>query len=258
MSLSISWGLAFLVVSPEVLHSQAIPYFDGILMFPAMLLGPSLTGVMLTRVVDGKAGLANLRSRMRRVRVGTKWYAAALFIPPILILAVLFALTSLVSSVFAPHILVYGIAFGVLAGYLEEIGWTVYAFPKMRLRFGALESGVLLGVIWGLWHAPVVDFLGAAYPHGAYWVPFYLSFIVVVMALRVIIVWIYSSTQSVLLAQVTHASSTGSLAFFGPLGVSPAQEAAWYVAYALALWIVVALIVSRDGRQLSRQHLGPS
>lgn len=59
---------------------------------------------------------------------------------------------------------------------------------------------VWLGVVWGLWHAPVVDYLGAAAPHGVYWVPFFLTFVAMVMAVRVLIGWIYSNTGSILLA----------------------------------------------------------
>jgi membrane protease YdiL (CAAX protease family) len=240
------------VVLPKILRDQPIPYFDGILMFPAMLIGPSVTGTVLTRVVDGKVGVQALVSRMRKTRASGKWYLAALFIFPILILSVLLILSWFVSSDYAPHILVYGIAFGILSGYLEEIGWTGYAFPKMNLKYGALQSALFLGAIWGLWHAPVVDFLGAAYPHGAYWLPFYLSFIALVMAVRVIIVWIYTNTGSVLLAQISHASSTSFLAFLGPLSVLPVQEASWYAVYAATLWMVVALIVFRYGKRLVR------
>ncbi len=246
-----SWSLAFLVVFPEIIHGRAISYFGGIFMFPAMLLGPSIIGIILTAILDGRAGLNDLVARMRRWRVGSRWYAA-LLIPPTLILVTLTALSSFVSPVFTPNVFVYGVAFGILAGYLEEIGWTGYAFPKMSLRNSPLTSAMFLGAIWGLWHAPVVDFLGAAYPHGAYWLPFYLSFIALVMAMRVLIVWIYSNTKSTFLAQGMHASSTGFLAVLAPALVSPAQEASWYALYALALWVLVALIVSRCGRRLVR------
>jgi len=43
-----------------------------------------------------------------------------------------------------------------------------FSFPKMQLKQSALSASLLLGVLWGLWHAPVVDYLGAAVPYGVY------------------------------------------------------------------------------------------
>ena len=66
----------------------------------------------------------------------------------------------LVSPVFAPNLFLLGIVFGLFPGFFEEVGWTGFAYPKMRVKLGALGAGLLLGVMWGLWHAPVVDYLG--------------------------------------------------------------------------------------------------
>src|SRR2546425_6926870 len=80
----VSWTLAFSVVSPELFQGRPISQFDGILMFPAMLVGPAVTGIVLTRIVDGEIGLTGLFSQMRKWRVGK--YALGLLVPPILIL----------------------------------------------------------------------------------------------------------------------------------------------------------------------------
>ncbi|MBO0888698.1 CPBP family intramembrane metalloprotease [Candidatus Bathyarchaeota archaeon] len=250
---TISWTLAFLVVSPEILRGQPIPYSHGVIMFPAMLAGPSIGGLLLTRIVDGKTGLKELFARMRNWRVG-RW-VLPLLVPPALILLTLLTLTLIVSPEFMPHIFVFGFGFGLMAGYVEEIGWTGYAIRKLGARYGMLGSALVLGMFWGLWHAPVVDFLGAAYPHGAFWLPFYLSFIAIVMAVRVLIVTLYSNTESVLIAQVMHASSTGFLATLAPSPLLPAQEAGWYAAYAGLLWIVVSLVASRYGKQMTGRGL---
>ena len=74
------------------------------------------------------------------------------------------------------------------------------------------------------------------------------------MAMRVLICWIYSNTGSVLLAQLVHASSTGALATFSPVGVTAQQEVLWYALYAVALWAVVLAVLMRFGPTLT--HLG--
>jgi hypothetical protein len=69
-------------------------------------------------------------------------------------------------------------------------------------------------------------------------------------AMRVLIGWIYQNTQSLLLAQLMHISSTGALVIFGPFQVTPAQETAWYFTYGVALWIIVAALLARVCRTL--------
>ena len=257
MAFIISWLGTFLMVAPEIVRGEAIPHLAGLLMFPVLLIGPSLTGLTLTGIADGRSGLRDLFSRMGRWHVDVRWYAA-LLIPPVLILAVLLTLRSLVSPVFTPHLFPLGILFGLVPGFFEEIGWMGYAFPKMRLTRSALSASLLLGVLWGLWHTPVVDYLGAASPHGMSWLPFFLAFVAAVMAMRVLIVWIYSHTSSVLLAQLMHASFTGSLVMFGPSSISPGQEALWYAVYAATLWIAAVLVITRYGKHLARpQHIQP-
>jgi hypothetical protein len=60
--------------------------------------------------------------------------------------------------------------------------------------------------------------------------------------MRVLVAWIYANTKSVVLAQLMHASSTGSLVVLSPPGVTAQQETLWYAVYAIALWLVVALV----------------
>jgi uncharacterized protein len=245
----VSWLGAFAVAAPHLLRGEAIPKFAGLMMFPVMLLGPSAVGILLTWAVDGASGLRDLFSRMRRVRVPARWYAA-LLIPPVLVLTVLLCMKTFVSPVFAPNRFFIGIAFGFVAGFFEEIGWMGYAFPKMRRTNNVFAPAILLGLLWGTWHIPVVDYLGTSTPHGSYWFPFFLVFTVAMTAIRVLIAWVYSHTNSVLLAQLLHASSTGSLVIFSPPGVTAAQETLWYAIYAAVLWLVVA-IVSLSNRRLA-------
>jgi membrane protease YdiL (CAAX protease family) len=235
------------VAAPHLLRGQSLPKLTGILMFPAMLVGPSVSGILLTRLFDGSAGLRDLFSRMRRFRFPVRWYAA-LLIPPVFVLAILLLLKTFVSPVYSPNRFWLGLAFGIPAGFFEEIGWTGFAFPKMSLKLSPLRAAILLGLLWGLWHVPVINFLGTAVPHGAYWLHFFLAFTAAMTAMRVLISWLYAHTKSIPLTQLMHACSTGSLVVFSPPAANAAQEAFWYATYAAALWfLVAALALSQPG-----------
>ena len=254
MTYGVSWAAALSVALPWLRRGEPLPALAGILMFPAMLLGPSLTGILLTHVLDGRAGLRALGRRLVRWRLGP-WFAA-LLIPPALVYGILECLQHLVSPAFAPNLFLIGVLFGVPAGYLEEIGWTGFVFDKLREGRSALGAAVALGLLWSTWHLPVVDFLGAAYPHGSYWLPFFLAFGAAMTAVRVLISWVYVNTGSVLSAQLLHMASTGALVVFSAPRVDPRQEAAWYGLYALALWVVVAVVVGTHGSDLERPRPG--
>ncbi|HEX6483100.1 MAG TPA: CPBP family intramembrane glutamic endopeptidase [Ktedonobacteraceae bacterium] len=251
----LSYGGFVVLVGPKLLRGQPMQPTDAFILFPMIVVGVCLAGIALTGITGGARGLRDLFSRIGRWRVGTRWYAVALLTAPVLILVVLLIFRSLISPVFAPNLLLLGIPFGLLPGLFEEVGWTGYAFPRMWVKRSPLSASLFLGVLWGLWHAPVVDYLGAATPHGVYWAPFFLAFIAILTAMRVLIAWVYSNTNSVLLAQLMHASSTGFLIILSPSHVSPGQETLWYAVYATVLWLVVALIVMRYGTNLVRRPM---
>ena len=230
----ISWG------------SGAAFRIPALALFPILILSVAVMGILLTRSIDGTDGLRRLWTRQKVWRLG-RWYGFVL-LPPGLILTTLLTLRAVAGPAFTPNVFLAGFAFGIPAGLLEEIGWTGYAFPRLAAQMPWGRASVGLGLIWGLWHLPVIDALGAATPHHGALPAFALAFIGVVSALRVIISWAVRRTNSLLIAQLIHLSSTGSLVMFGPPGVTPSQEALWYGAYAIALWIVSALLLSR-GRQ---------
>jgi membrane protease YdiL (CAAX protease family) len=219
-----SWLSFAVVVGPRLARGESMQPADAFVLFPLLVFSVGVGGVAATRAVEGAAGTRALAARMRHWRLGVRWYVTALFLPPAVILIVLGVLSRM-SKTFTPGFFIWGILFGVFPGVFEEIGWTGYLLPQLGQRFTPLVSATLLGVMWACWHLPVVTFLGAAGPHGAALPFFFLAFAAVLAAMRILMTWIYVHTESVLPAQLMHASSTGSLVLLSPPHISAADEA---------------------------------
>ena len=242
-------GVALAVVGWPSLHDTTHKPAASLAAFPIMVVGVGVIGIVLTAATDGASGIRELRSGLTRP-VKRRWWLV-LALPPIAILAVLVGLQGVVSASYAPGFLIFGLAAGAFAGFFEELSWTGFAYPRMRRRFGALGGALLLGVLWGLWHFPVVDSLGAASPHGRYWPSFFGAFVAMIAALRVLIAWVYTNTGSVRMAQLVHASSTGFLVMLGAQRATAGQEALWYLVYAGVLWAVAIIVVAVQRRTLA-------
>jgi len=131
LAFGISWAGALVVAAPALVREHQPSNVMGVMMFPVMLLGPIISGIVLTVMVDGRAGLQDLFRRITAVRVAVRWYAM-LLVPPALVLGLLLVFEKFISPVFAPNHFYLGMAFGVPAGICEEIGWMGFLFPKMR------------------------------------------------------------------------------------------------------------------------------
>ncbi len=91
----------------------------------------------------------------------------------------------------------------------EEFGWRAYLLPKL-MALGWKRAVVLLGIIWGVWHWPVI-FMGYEYGFkypGAPWAgP--LLFIWIVFCFGTFLAWITLRGGSVWPAVIGHASING-------------------------------------------------
>jgi len=145
----VSWSAALAVALPHLLRRETLPTLTGVLMFPAMLLGPSTCGILMTLWIDGRKGLRELFVRIGRWRIQPRWYLV-LLLPPSLVLGVLLCMSTIVSADYWPNFFLLGLLFGVPAGLFEEIGWMGFAFPKLWLK-RSMSMFALLGLAETKW-----------------------------------------------------------------------------------------------------------
>jgi len=104
----ISWGFATLIVGPsEIINIRATGTEQKLpLVIMAMVIGPAVAGLLNTWLVDGKNGLKNLLSRLRKSPENKRWYLALLIAPATLIISdllLLFFSPSFVPAVFSTN-----------------------------------------------------------------------------------------------------------------------------------------------------------
>jgi len=126
------------------------------------------------------------------------------------------------------------------------------------MRHGVLGTGLIVGVLWGVFHWPVNGWAGVTLSGAlsvAISLPLQLLFFTVagLTAYRVLMVWVYERTgESMLVAMLMHASLTASMII-----LSPQVTGVAYVTYNLvltaALWLVVAAVAVANHGHVSRQ-----
>jgi membrane protease YdiL (CAAX protease family) len=181
------------------------------------LLGPILSGFIMTAVTEGREGIGRWLRRIVQWRVGFQWYLFALVgLPLIMVLATIVVRPGALESfqTLAPLSVVpylSAFVFMVLIGgpLFEEPGWSGFAQPRLQRLHGPLVGGLILGSLWALWHLPGFlipsEGLTDIPPRGT--VLDFVVFALALVGLRLIIQWVFNNTKgSVLMAILVHAS----------------------------------------------------
>jgi len=263
------WGLALITASPgafpgtgDELTALADPDPVMVLAWLVGTLSPALAGILVIALAYGRVGLRDLRSQLFRWRVGVRWYAVALLTVPLLMTAILGAL-SLTSKAFLPTItaedtaklLVGYLVPGLVISFFEEIGWTGFATHELRKRHGLLATGLILGLPWGVMHLPwYAETASGAVPPALevaaiffYLVPY-----------RMLMVWVYDHTQSVLLAMLMHLPLIVFLFNLVGPAMAGVPELIFNLVLGATLWVFVAAIAAANRRKLSRGEHTPA
>jgi uncharacterized protein len=178
-----------------------------------------------------------------------KYYLAALIVPAVFVTAVVLIVQALglgefrwSEATWSVYLMLLLIALPItLFTFGEEYGWRGYLLPRL-LPLGEIRASVFLGVIWGVWHLPLL-LAGLNYPGVNVWLAI-IIFTFVTVALSFTYTWFYvASSGSVLVAAVFHASTNQfSDTFWVPPLLSGANPFAPSLVSAVLIMAVVVVV----------------
>ena len=114
----------------------------------------------------------------------------------------------------------------------EEAGWRGFLYPQLKAKFGKRQGWLLGGVIWGMWHWPLIWLIG--YEYGTDYAGFpivgMLIFCIFATAAGVLCDWLYEKTNCIWIPSIFHGAinaagtvpavicitNTGSVILLGP------------------------------------------
>ena len=168
---------------------------------------------------------------------------------------------SLTSKAFLPGIvtaqdkaslLVAALVAGLFAAFFEELGWTGFATHELRNRHGVLATGLIVGLPWCVLHLPLyVGIASGAVPPALY-LP--VTVFAILLPYRVLMVWVYDRTQSMLMAMLMHLAGVVCGFVLLALAMVGIPDLVFNLAFGAALWIVVAAVATADRRRSLRSE----
>jgi uncharacterized protein len=238
-------------------HRPALPSPTGGLVVLQTLgaAGPTVAAYLVLRASHQRDLIGWIASRYRIWRVHPGWYLTAGLLAPAITL-----LSLGMRALADPHFQVApGSPLGEMLGdlgvvgvalvfpllilgqlpsspLLEEFGWRGLALPLLQGRWNALASSVLLGLVWGVWHLPLMV---------AYGDPL-VPYLLLIVPQTVLMTWVVNSARgSMLLAMLFHAGLNTALTTLA-VGL-------WSVVEIVLTWLVAVVVVVRYGpRDLAR------
>ncbi len=258
IAFAFSWG-GVLAVIGGLGHIPGTAAETEALIGPVMLgwfAGPSVSSIVVTALAEGRAGLRGLGSRLTKWRVGIHWYAIALLAGPaldslaLLLLSLFYPgyLPTIVTSADKLSVLLFGVVAGLVGGgFLEELGWTGFAVHNLRSRHGAFDTALIVGILWGAVHFSFVLWASGGTIGSIPLATFLIVRMVDLLlgglpAFRVLMVWVYDRTGSLLIAMLMHATLSASMLIIAPESISGVPFITLCLLGSVTRWVIVGAV----------------
>ena len=134
----------------------------------------------------------------------------------------------------------------------EEVGWRGYMMPRLKERFGLLNGRLLGGVVWGIWHWPLMLLVGYEYGTNYLGAPLLglVVWCVVCFALNTLLDILYEKTECIWVPAIAHGAFNAIAAlpqvlvtpadtYYNVLGPMPIGLIAALPMLAAAVWLTL-------------------
>ncbi len=136
----------------------------------------------------------------------------------------------------------YFILMLVIGGGQEELGWRGYAQEPLQEKIGVIPAGLVIGVIWGVWHLPLWFMTGDL--HSAY---SFLAFVMMTTSISIMYAWLYNSSGKKLIVVMFFHAMNNTAAPLIPFlhgEVGKPESAYWiYAAVNMIFGIIFAYVL---------------
>jgi uncharacterized protein len=215
--------------------------------------GPLVAAIVVLSATAGRTGLRDLWKRSTNWAVGGRWYVIVLGLPVALAAVSLLAglitgtldLDSYEALLPASHFLPFLLYMLVFTGIYEEPGWRGFALPYLQRDNTAIRASWILGILWGVWHFPVIIYYNLTVTEVAppVLIPILAGLVMGTVGWTIVNTWIYNSTESVLLMILLHGWYNTVNAFV----VLPFENMTVATVNAVLPWAVAVFVSKRHG-----------
>ena len=142
----------------------------------------------------------------------------------------------------------------------EEAGWRGYMMPRLKERLGLLNGRLLGGIIWGVWHWPLMLLVGYEYGTNYLGAPLLglVVWCVVCFALNTLLDWLYEKTGCIWVPAIAHGALNAVASM--PVVLTDPAEASYYTVLGpmpiglIGMLPVLAVAVWLTLRQMKREE----
>ncbi|KKG09869.1 abortive infection protein [Methanosarcina sp. 2.H.T.1A.6] len=187
------------------LAEQGLPLPINLPMSALSFVCPLIAASILVYRENSLAGVKQLfKKTLDYKKIKPKiWYLPIVLLMPVIMLLSYWAMRLMGRPLPEPQIPFLALPLFFVLFFIpavcEEAGWMGYAADSMRYRWSALGAGIIMGLVWALWH--VVGWYFQAHHTFRWTAGQFLS----TVALRIIIFWLYNNTgRSVFAAVLFH------------------------------------------------------